>query len=86
VGQVDQNPAAWSQFPQVKEDRFSNIAVNETGAPAVESVAVGFALPTPGLRQDHDGKSRSPSAPTVGAIEVSPDIATTQQTLQNGSK
>jgi PKD repeat protein len=86
VGQVDRNPAAWSQFPQVKEDRFNNIMVNEAGAPAVESVAVGFALPTPGLRYDHDGKPRSPGAPTVGALEVSQESATTQPTLQNGSK
>jgi PKD repeat protein len=85
TGNNYRNPAAWSAFPQVKEDRFVDVPVDEQGIPTPDSAAVGYALPTPGLRQDHDGKPRSPHTPTAGAIEIGTEPAT-QQSLQNDSK
>jgi hypothetical protein len=76
------NSAAWARYPQVKEDRFVNVVVDEKGAPGRDSAAAGYALPTAGVRFDHDDHPRPAGSPTVGAMEIAAEPATTQSTAK----
>ena len=65
-------PQEWSALPQVTDDVFENVTMNDDSAPAPDSRAVGFGKPHKGVVRDIDGKPRTGSTCTAGAVQIDP--------------
>jgi PKD repeat protein len=61
--------AQWQAFPQVKQDLFAEVKVNDQGMPAAGSAADGAGVPLNAVVFDLAGRNR-PARPSVGAVEI----------------
>jgi PKD repeat protein len=65
-------PKAWLQLPQVEDDVFENVTLDEKLCPNPDSIAISHGVPVPGVPLDTNGRPRPPRAITVGAVQCAP--------------
>ncbi len=62
----------WTHLPQVKDDAFADITVDDTAAPIGDTAALQHGQPTPEVWSDINGKPRPTDHTTIGAVEIDP--------------
>ena len=73
--------ADWGKLPQVSQDQFATVALDDKGTPSAGSVVDGTGAAMEGVIFDLQGHRR-PAKPTIGAIEMH-GSATSEETGGN---